>query len=169
MAEPIPLLVTLDTEAAGQLSLKAFSSCTIERFLSELVFRALKSETSDIRASLANAAKDMAAEYWPQIPESGIQQSPVKVKKPRRPRADKDPNAPKRPLTAFMFFSKAVRSTVKAENPHMSFGELGTAIAALWVKTPAEARQAHYESAARDKERYERNMAAYKASLEGFY
>jgi hypothetical protein len=39
-------------------------------------------------------------------------------------KAKKDPNAPKRPLSAYMFFSSANRTTVKAENPEASFGEL---------------------------------------------
>lgn len=72
----------------------------------------------------------------------------------KKAKKEKDPNAPKRPLTAFMFFSKDVRATVKAENPNMTFGELGTAIAAKWAKaTPAEKKK--YEAqAAKDKTRY---------------
>lgn len=34
----------------------------------------------------------------------------------------KDPNAPKRPLSAYMYFSSAQRATVKEENPEASFG-----------------------------------------------
>lgn len=73
----------------------------------------------------------------------------------------KDKDAPKRPLTSFMFYSKDQRATVKAENPNMSFGELGTAIAAQWAKaTPAEKKR--YEAmAAKDKERYATAMATY--------
>ena len=36
----------------------------------------------------------------------------------------KDPNAPKKPKSSFMFFSKAKRAEVKAANPDASFGEL---------------------------------------------
>lgn len=39
-------------------------------------------------------------------------------------KAKKDPNAPKRPLSAYMFFSQEHRSIVKDENPEASFGEL---------------------------------------------
>ena len=36
----------------------------------------------------------------------------------------KDPNAPKRPMTAFMLFSNATRAKMKEENPGISFGEV---------------------------------------------
>ena len=42
-------------------------------------------------------------------------------KTPRK--AKKDPNAPKRALSAYMFFSQDWRERVKAENPDASFGE----------------------------------------------
>lgn len=38
-------------------------------------------------------------------------------------KAKKDPNAPKRPLSAYMFFSQDQRTTVKDENPDASFGQ----------------------------------------------
>lgn len=39
-------------------------------------------------------------------------------------KAAKDPNAPKRPLSAYMIFSQAHRASVKEENPDASFGQL---------------------------------------------
>ena len=80
----------------------------------------------------------------------------TKTKKPRA-----DPNAPKRPSTAYMFYCKDIRPTVHADNPEMSFGELGTAIAARWAKATQEEKRKYAECAARDKERYERAMASY--------
>lgn len=34
----------------------------------------------------------------------------------------KDPNAPKRPLSAFMLFSQDKRASIKEENPDVTFG-----------------------------------------------
>jgi hypothetical protein len=45
----------------------------------------------------------------------------VEDKKQRR--SKKDPNAPKRGLSAYMFFSQDQRATVKEENPDASFGK----------------------------------------------
>ena len=40
----------------------------------------------------------------------------------RRTKAKKDPAAPKRPLSAYMFFSQDWRERVKDENPDAGFG-----------------------------------------------
>lgn len=47
-----------------------------------------------------------------------------KTKEGRKSRSKKDPNAPKKGLSAYMFFSQDWRERVKAENPDASFGEL---------------------------------------------
>ena len=36
----------------------------------------------------------------------------------------KDPNAPKKPKSSFMYFSNAKRAEVKAANPNASFGDI---------------------------------------------
>jgi hypothetical protein len=43
--------------------------------------------------------------------------------KPRATKAKKDKNAPKRALSAYMFFSQDWRERIKAENPDASFGQ----------------------------------------------
>lgn len=45
-------------------------------------------------------------------------------KKQRKPRKKKDPNAPKKALSAFMFFSNANRERVKTTNPGVAFGQV---------------------------------------------
>ena len=40
----------------------------------------------------------------------------------RKTKSKKDPAAPKRPLSAYMFFSQDWRERVKAENPDAGFG-----------------------------------------------
>lgn len=42
----------------------------------------------------------------------------------KKKRSKKDPNAPKRGLSAYMFFSQATRQQIKDENPEASFGKL---------------------------------------------
>ena len=46
----------------------------------------------------------------------------------------KDPNAPKRPMTAFMLYSNATRAKVKADNPGISFGDVVST--SLWSYLP---------------------------------
>jgi len=45
-----------------------------------------------------------------------------KSEKAPRGKAKKDPKAPKRALSAYMFFSQDWRERIKAENPDASFG-----------------------------------------------
>ena len=74
----------------------------------------------------------------------------------------KDPNAPKRARSAFMYFSQAMRPQVAAENPDLSFGDVGRLVGERWMAATAAQRRKYDDMAAEDKKRYEREMAAYK-------
>uniref|UniRef100_A0A7S0WQ82 FACT complex subunit SSRP1 n=1 Tax=Chlamydomonas leiostraca TaxID=1034604 RepID=A0A7S0WQ82_9CHLO len=81
----------------------------------------------------------------------------------KRGRKKKDPNAPKGAISAFMYFSNALRDKVKEENPGIKFGEVGKLMGERWKAATAEDK-APYEAMAReDKARYAKAMAAYKA------
>ena len=43
--------------------------------------------------------------------------------KGKKTKQKKEPNAPKRGQSSFMFFSNEIRSKVKADNPGLSFGD----------------------------------------------
>ena len=53
----------------------------------------------------------------------------------------KDPNAPKRPVTAYIIFSTEVRQKLHSDQPEMGFVELMRHIGGLWNKLPAEDKQ----------------------------
>jgi len=53
--------------------------------------------------------------------EESVEEEPVKKRKAKK---FKDPNKPKRNMSAFFLFSQAMRSTVKEENPDIAFGEI---------------------------------------------
>jgi len=75
----------------------------------------------------------------------------------------KDPNAPKRGLSAYMFFANEQRETVREENPGITFGQVGKVLGDKW-KALSEKQRVPYENKAKtDKERYEREKAAYNA------
>ena len=46
----------------------------------------------------------------------------------------KDPNAPKKPLSAYMNFAKQTRPKIVKENPAFTFGEVGKELGAQWGK-----------------------------------
>jgi len=75
----------------------------------------------------------------------------------------KDPNAPKRGLSAYMFFANEQREKVREDNPGIKFGEVGKLLGEKW-KALSDKQRAPYEAkAATDKKRYEEQKAAYAA------
>ena len=83
----------------------------------------------------------------------------------------KDPDAPKRGMSAFLFFSNAKRAEVTAElkaaNPDLKgVAEVGKRLGEMWKELSDEAKQPYNEQAAADKERYEREQAAYNEKKE---
>merc|ERR1712205_28015 len=72
----------------------------------------------------------------------------------------KDPNAPKRPLSAYMFFAKDQRAAILKKNPSFGVTDVAKALGAQWAKTTDKSK---YEAeAAKDKKRCEAAMAKYK-------
>jgi len=83
----------------------------------------------------------------------------------KRKKAKKDPNAPKRNMSAYFLFSVHIRPTVKEENPDAAFGDIARIISAQYKALKPDERQKWDEKAAADKERYQREMEAYRAGL----
>lgn len=80
-----------------------------------------------------------------------------KEKAPRRPRASKkafkDPNAPKKAMTSFLWFCDEMRPIVRNAHPTLTIGETAKILGHMWKDTD----KSKYEAiAARDKERFTR-------------
>ncbi|KAF2280266.1 uncharacterized protein EI97DRAFT_455174 [Westerdykella ornata] len=87
----------------------------------------------------------------------------TKASKAESGKKKKDPNAPKRGLSAYMFFANEQREKVREENPGIKFGEVGKLLGEKW-KSLSEKQRAPYDAkAAADKKRYEEEKAAYNA------
>ncbi|KAN0065364.1 Non-histone chromosomal protein 6 [Thecaphora frezii] len=81
----------------------------------------------------------------------------------RTTKAKKDPAAPKRPLSAYMFFSQDHREKVKSENPDAGFGDVGRLLGAKWKEMSDSEKQPYLDMANRDKLRAEAEKAAYNS------
>ncbi|KAL1266399.1 hypothetical protein QQF64_002074 [Cirrhinus molitorella] len=75
----------------------------------------------------------------------------------------KDPNAPKRPPSAFFIFCSEFRPKVKEETPGLSIGDVAKKLGEMWNKTSAEEKQPYEKKAAKLKEKYEKDIAAYRS------
>ncbi|KAI8375027.1 high mobility group box domain-containing protein [Choanephora cucurbitarum] len=80
----------------------------------------------------------------------------------KKRRAKKDPSAPKRSLSAYMFFSQEWRDTIKKENPEASFGQIGKLLGEKWKSMDDEEKKPYIEMAEADKKRYESEKASAK-------
>jgi len=81
-------------------------------------------------------------------------------KRGKKGKATKDPNAPKRSLSAFFCFCNEERAKVKAKYPSYTVGDVAKELGKRWEVCPNKPK--FEEIAAKDKQRYEREMAAYK-------
>ncbi|KAJ5094092.1 Non-histone chromosomal protein 6 [Penicillium angulare] len=85
-----------------------------------------------------------------------------KTTKERVQRRKKDPNAPKRGLSAYMFFANDNRDKVREENPGISFGQVGKTLGDKWKALSESERKPYDKKAADDKKRYEDEKAKYQ-------
>jgi len=69
-------------------------------------------------------------------------------------RKKKEEGGPKRPTSAFMYFSKERRPELKKANPGLSFGELGKLVGKEWKETSDSAKKSFEKQAEQDRARY---------------
>ena len=75
-----------------------------------------------------------------------------------RPR---DPNAPKRNLSAYLLYQNAMRDQFKAMNPGMTFGQLSKYTSAMYSEMPPAEKEAWVARSEADKARYLHELASY--------
>ena len=75
----------------------------------------------------------------------------------------KDPNAPKRPPSAFFLFCSEYRPKIKGEHPGLSIGDVAKKLGQKWNNTAADDKQPYEKKAAKLKEKYKKDIAAYQA------
>lgn len=102
--------------------------------------------------------KDLGLEY------SGPSSSKAKIASKKRSRADKDPNEPKRPATAYMLYSSHVREEMKKKGEAQpQLKDLGE----MWNKLDETEKEKFNTEAHQLKEQYDRQMADYKSGKTG--
>ena len=68
----------------------------------------------------------------------------TKAQKVQATKKGKEALAPKKPLTAYMYFNMAVNKTVREENPSLKFTEISGVVSEKW-KSLCEKDKKHYE------------------------
>ena len=88
-------------------------------------------------------------------------EKPEKTTRGGGKKATKNKDAPKRALSAYMFFSQDWRERIKSENPDASFGEVGKLLGAKWKELDENEKAPYVEMANKDRGRAEAEKAAY--------
>ena len=74
-------------------------------------------------------------------------------------RNSRDPNAPKRNLSAYLLYQNAMRNTFKAENPGMTFGEMSKYTSAMYAQLTTQQKAPWQNRAKEDKQRFLHEMS----------
>lgn len=85
----------------------------------------------------------------------------------RKSKKKKDPNAPKRPQSAFFLFCADYRAPLKAENPNLSVGEIAKALGKKWAETKPDVKSKYTQQGEVLKAKYNKEMEKYRQSLAG--
>ncbi|CAG0915367.1 unnamed protein product [Notodromas monacha] len=80
----------------------------------------------------------------------------------RGKKAKKDPNAPKRSMSAFFWFCDEERPKVRKENPGWPVGEVAKELGRRWATVTASDKVRFQKMADKDKDRYGKEMASFK-------
>uniref|UniRef100_A0A1I7X8U3 High mobility group protein 1.2 n=1 Tax=Heterorhabditis bacteriophora TaxID=37862 RepID=A0A1I7X8U3_HETBA len=83
----------------------------------------------------------------------------------KRKRAKKDPNAPKRALSAFFFFSQDRRPEVQQQHPEWKVGQVAQELGKMWKSVSVDEKELYERKAMADKERYAEQMRDYKSAI----
>merc|ERR1711936_334305 len=94
------------------------------------------------------------------MPPKGKRGRPKKGEE-KKQRKKKDPNAPKRPMSAYFLFMNATRPTVRKENPDASIGEVAKILGKMWGEIDPSDKAKFDKEAAAAKKKWEVEKAAY--------
>ncbi|XP_065331499.1 high mobility group protein 20A [Cloeon dipterum] len=86
----------------------------------------------------------------------------AKENKAKRRKRMKDAAAPKHPLSGYVRFMNEHRERIKAENPKANFTVVTKILASEWAKLAANEKQQYLDAADQDRERYNKELDAYK-------
>ncbi|KAH0869875.1 hypothetical protein HID58_076897 [Brassica napus] len=82
--------------------------------------------------------------------------------KKRKVKRKKDPNAPKKAMSGFMYFSQMERDNIKKTRPGLGFGDVAKVLGDKWRQMSAEEKEPYEAKAQVDKKRYEDQISDYK-------
>eukprot|EP00548_Thalassiothrix_antarctica_P011704 CAMPEP_0194162342 /NCGR_PEP_ID=MMETSP0152-20130528/79444_1 /TAXON_ID=1049557 /ORGANISM="Thalassiothrix antarctica, Strain L6-D1" /LENGTH=404 /DNA_ID=CAMNT_0038872233 /DNA_START=442 /DNA_END=1656 /DNA_ORIENTATION=+ len=80
--------------------------------------------------------------------------------------SQKDPNAPKRPMSAFLAYSHAKRASVKVKNPGLNNAETSRLLARIWKEATEEDKREYIEQESQLRQKYLSEIAVWRENKE---
>ncbi|OMO77449.1 Structure-specific recognition protein [Corchorus olitorius] len=80
----------------------------------------------------------------------------------KKKKQKKDPNAPKKAMSGYMFFSQVERENVRKSNPGIPITEVSKVLGERWNKMTAAEKEPYLAKAQADKKRYNDEKSVYK-------
>jgi hypothetical protein len=74
----------------------------------------------------------------------------------------KDPDAPKRPMSAFLMYSNGKRAAVKREKPSLSNADISRLLAERWRSAPAEERKIFIDLELKQRQKYKDKLVKWR-------
>jgi hypothetical protein len=127
-----------------------------------MVSLAWKSLSPDEREEWEKMARRDKARYEV---EKKFYSGPWKVLATKR--TQKDPNAPKRPMSAFLAFSNLKRAEVKEKNPGLGNSERSRVLAKMWKEAPEDDRKKYIDKEYKLRQTYKTAIAEWRRNSEG--
>jgi high mobility group protein B2 len=87
--------------------------------------------------------------------------TPMYTKPGRKGKPEKDANAPKRNLSAYLLYQNGMRDQFKRENPGMTFGQLAKYTSHMYKNLTPEEKATWESRSAQDKARFDAEIAVY--------
>lgn len=140
-----------------------------------LTLRLQNVQTTNVAKMVSEAWKSLSAEdreYWDDRArrdkeryevEKSLYDGPWKVPAQK---ASKDPNAPKRPMSAFLSYSNSKRSNVKRENPGLTNAEVSRVLASMWKQCTEIEKQSYIDEEFGLRQKYKVAIADWRANEE---
>jgi hypothetical protein len=126
-----------------------------------MVSKAWKNLPDDEREGWEEMAKRDKARYEM---EKSMYSGPWKV--PAKTRSQKDPSAPKRPMSAFLSFSNSRRAQVKIENSAIGNAEISRLLAQMWKDASEGDRKDHIDKEFSLRQKYKVAIAEWRRNSE---
>jgi HMG (high mobility group) box/HMG-box domain len=79
----------------------------------------------------------------------------------------RDPDAPKRPMSAYLAFANKRRAEVKAQNPDCSNGEISKILSTMWKDSPDETKQGYKDAEHALWDSYKAGMVEWRKKNDG--